>query len=397
MESSDSKDFLIKSSSSGGSDSVCAEQKEAAVIMGLSSYCGQQRLVGGLMPKPGVSALQQEPKINGEVVSSSLQAQGGSCNGFLSQADSCRQKNRLSETPNSPAVCPLLTKRSNGDLKSKNHRLRDDNEIISGVLDGPRVDSEALNHLEDLCLPLDYKRRRLENHSKTESMKSTQSAGPFAGNSQHPNHCSSTDVSSLGRVHQNGHSVVTQTLASGGVKSAGVPSKPPAGGVVSSWSMESIAQLYIVPCMKYYGICVKDNFLGQQLGDRVLQEVEMLNHSGKFRGGQLVSQRSIPSKNIRGDQIAWVEGGEPGCEAIGTLMAHVDEAVMHSSANGQLGEHVINGRTKVSYFIYVSVFGCRLTKSIIFFMYFMHIVIGILFLIFSFFFHLFNMQINYLV
>lgn len=367
MESSDSKDFLKESSSSEGSDSVCPERKEAAAVMGLTGYCGPQRLLGGLKPKSGVSALKQEPKTNGEVVSSSLPAQGANCNGFLSQADSCRQ-NGQSETPNSPTVCPLLTKRSNGDLKSKKNRLRDDNEIISGVLDGARVDSASSNHPEDLCPPLDCKRRRLENDSKTESVKSTQSTGPFGGNSQHPNHCSSShDVSSPGRAHQNGRSVVTQNLAVGGVKSAAVPSVPPAGGVVTSWSMESVAQLCIVPCMKYYGICVKDNFLGQQLGDRVLREVETLNRSGKFRGGQLVSQRSIPSKNIRGDQIAWVEGGEPGCEAIGMLMAHVDEAVMHSSANGQLGEYVINGRTKVSYRPEcVRVSGCRLTKSVIF-------------------------------
>ncbi|KAM4590168.1 uncharacterized protein egln2 [Fundulus diaphanus] len=118
---------------------------------------------------------------------------------------------------------------------------------------------------------------------------------------------------------------------------------PPAG---TGWSSERVARQYIIPCMKYYGICVKDNFLGRQLGDKVLEEVEVLNQSGKFRGGQLVSQKSIPSRSIRGDQIAWVEGQEPGCHSIGTLMAHIDEAVMYSAANGQLGNCVINGRTK---------------------------------------------------
>ncbi|XP_060929207.1 prolyl hydroxylase EGLN2 [Limanda limanda] len=123
-----------------------------------------------------------------------------------------------------------------------------------------------------------------------------------------------------------------------------IPTPPPPTG--AGWSAERIAQQYIVPCMKSYGICVKDNFLGLQLGDRVLEEVDVLNHSGKFSGGQLVSQRSIPSGNIRGDQIAWVEGHEPGCRSITALMAHIDEAVMYSAANGQLGDCVINGRTK---------------------------------------------------
>ncbi|XP_038154529.1 prolyl hydroxylase EGLN2 [Cyprinodon tularosa] len=118
---------------------------------------------------------------------------------------------------------------------------------------------------------------------------------------------------------------------------------PPSG---TGWSSERVAKQYIIPCMKHYGICVKDNFLGTQLGDRVLGEVEVLNQSGKFRGGQLVSQKSIPSRSIRGDQIAWVKGNEPGCHNIGTLMAYIDEAVMYSAANGQLGNCIINGRTK---------------------------------------------------
>lgn len=109
-------------------------------------------------------------------------------------------------------------------------------------------------------------------------------------------------------------------------------------------SAQKMAFDYIVPCMTYYGICVKDHFLGETLGSRVLDEVELLNHSGKFRDGQLVSQRTIPSKNIRGDQIAWVEGKEPGCENIGTLMSRIDEVIMHCS--GKLGSYIINGRTK---------------------------------------------------
>ncbi|KAM8953508.1 prolyl hydroxylase EGLN2 [Pelodytes ibericus] len=119
------------------------------------------------------------------------------------------------------------------------------------------------------------------------------------------------------------------------------PPKNPSGVVVAPQRM---AQDYIVPCMEYYGICVRDHFLGDALGSRVLDEVELLNSSGKFRDGQLVTQRTIPSKNIRGDQIAWVEGKEPGCENIGVLMSRIDEVIMHCS--GKLGSYIINGRTK---------------------------------------------------
>ncbi|XP_049477749.1 prolyl hydroxylase EGLN2 isoform X1 [Panthera uncia] len=108
---------------------------------------------------------------------------------------------------------------------------------------------------------------------------------------------------------------------------------------------ERLALDYIVPCMRYYGICVKDSFLGAALGGCVLAEVEALKRSGRLRDGQLVSQRAIPPRSIRGDQIAWVEGHEPGCRSIGVLMAHVDAVIRHCA--GRLGGYVINGRTKV--------------------------------------------------
>ncbi|MEE6525401.1 hypothetical protein FKM82_025379 [Ascaphus truei] len=110
-------------------------------------------------------------------------------------------------------------------------------------------------------------------------------------------------------------------------------------------TLQQMALDYIIPCMAYYGICVKDHFLGEMWGSRVLEEVESLNSRGKLCDGQLVNQRTIPSKNIRGDQIAWVEGKEPGCESIGALMSRVDEVIMHCSS--KLGSYVINGRTKV--------------------------------------------------
>uniref|UniRef100_A0AAV2J5Q5 hypoxia-inducible factor-proline dioxygenase n=1 Tax=Knipowitschia caucasica TaxID=637954 RepID=A0AAV2J5Q5_KNICA len=89
-----------------------------------------------------------------------------------------------------------------------------------------------------------------------------------------------------------------------------------------------------------------NRIVGPHLGNRIFEEVEFLNQSGKFCGGQLVSQKGIPSRSIRGDQIAWIQGCEPGCENISTLMAHIDEAIMFSAATGQLGDCVINGRTK---------------------------------------------------
>lgn len=263
--------------------------------------------------------------------------------------------------------CPLVMRRFNGDLKARQvqqQKRRGGENRDMGALSGLMIGSPGLGNSADS--DMDSKRRRLADvsvaHKSSEASKVARAVTPLsvAVNSSHSNqmtinhvHCVTpqtlyTPPAPHTNQH-NGHKVAplgpppapSQTSP---VEADAIPNPPPPAG--PGWSAERIALQYIVPCMKYYGICVKDNFLGPQLGDRVLEEVEVLNRSGKFRGGQLVSQKSIPSRSIRGDQIAWVEGREPGCMSIGALMAHIDEAVMYSAANGQLGDCVINGRTK---------------------------------------------------
>ncbi|CAO2609386.1 Egl nine homolog 1 [Lemmus lemmus] len=106
----------------------------------------------------------------------------------------------------------------------------------------------------------------------------------------------------------------------------------------------SLALEYIVPCMNKHGICVVDDFLGRETGQQIGDEVRALHDTGKFTDGQLVSQKSDSSKDIRGDQITWIEGKEPGCETIGLLMSSMDDLIRHCS--GKLGNYRINGRTK---------------------------------------------------
>lgn len=101
----------------------------------------------------------------------------------------------------------------------------------------------------------------------------------------------------------------------------------------------------IVPCMNSYGLCIVDDFLGNKVGDRILQEVRNVHHGGKMRDGEL-SGGFNKSKNIRGDQIAWVEGNEPGCENIGFLLTKMDKLITY--ADGRLGKYKIRGRHKVS-------------------------------------------------
>lgn len=105
-----------------------------------------------------------------------------------------------------------------------------------------------------------------------------------------------------------------------------------------------LALEYIVPCMNKHGICVVDDFLGKETGQQIGEEVRALHDTGKFTDGQLVSQKSDSSKDIRGDKITWIEGKEPGCETIGLLMSNMDDLIRH--CNGKLGNYKINGRTK---------------------------------------------------
>ncbi|XP_063040447.1 egl nine homolog 3 isoform X1 [Engraulis encrasicolus] len=101
---------------------------------------------------------------------------------------------------------------------------------------------------------------------------------------------------------------------------------------------------YIGPCMNSYGLCIVDNFLGNKIGDRILQEVKSIHQGGRMQDGELVCPTPGKNKSIRGDKIAWVGGNEQGCENIGFLLTRMDKLIMH--ANGRLGNYKITWRHK---------------------------------------------------
>uniref|UniRef100_A0A8C1HEI1 hypoxia-inducible factor-proline dioxygenase n=1 Tax=Cyprinus carpio carpio TaxID=630221 RepID=A0A8C1HEI1_CYPCA len=101
---------------------------------------------------------------------------------------------------------------------------------------------------------------------------------------------------------------------------------------------------YIVPCMNSYGLCIVDNFLGDRIGERVVQEVKRIHQSGNMQDGQLVSQKLNKSKAIRGDKIAWVDGTESGCQNISYLLTRMDKLI--TCADGKLDKFKIRGRHK---------------------------------------------------
>ncbi|XP_075997517.1 uncharacterized protein egln2 [Genypterus blacodes] len=271
--------------------------------------------------------------------------------------------------------CPLTMRRINADLKARQaqqHKRRGGenweigSEIFNSLNGSPGSGSSVdLVFTPAESLTPDFKRRKLSDvsvHKPSEASRVARAVPPFTVPVNiHSNQMSFSDVHcvtaqspftpSIPHTNLQNNTLHVASLGppaapgqTSPVEATTIPTPPVPAGL--GWSAERIAQHCIVPSMNNYGICVKDNFLGPQLGDMVLREVEALNRSGKFQGGQLVSQRNIPSRNIRGDQIAWVEGHEPGCMSIGALMAHIDEAIMYSAANGQLGDCVINGRTK---------------------------------------------------
>ncbi|KAM4600017.1 egl nine homolog 1 isoform 2-T2 [Fundulus diaphanus] len=122
-----------------------------------------------------------------------------------------------------------------------------------------------------------------------------------------------------------------------------VPATPMPNGQ-TSLSPQKLATEYIVPCMNKHGICVVDSFLGAETGLGILENVKGLYNTGRFTDGQLVSQKSDSTKDIRGDKITWIEGKEDGCEKISFLMSRMDDLIRH--CNGKLGNYTINGRTK---------------------------------------------------
>ena len=100
--------------------------------------------------------------------------------------------------------------------------------------------------------------------------------------------------------------------------------------------------LQVINDMNQYGVCVVDNFLGEERGKEILKEVFALESSGAFADGQVVKQQQQQKElalngsctaststnsllanqsKVRGDKITWVDGHEPICKNISVLIA----------------------------------------------------------------------------
>jgi hypoxia-inducible factor (prolyl hydroxylase) len=117
---------------------------------------------------------------------------------------------------------------------------------------------------------------------------------------------------------------------------------------VMDTELERLAVDQIVPSLLDQGFFYVDNFLGELVGHFVLNQVKEMHYSGVLQDGQLAGPGpfGVSKRNIRGDKIAWVNGGEKRCEAIHLLLTLIDKLV--SLCIGRLGKSIIRERSKVS-------------------------------------------------
>ncbi|KAM6973119.1 prolyl hydroxylase EGLN3 [Aplochiton taeniatus] len=114
--------------------------------------------------------------------------------------------------------------------------------------------------------------------------------------------------------------------------------------------LERLALDQIIPSLLDVGFFYVDNFLGELVGDFVLDQVKEMHNSGVLHEGQLAatgrpgSVSGISKRKIRGDKIAWVSGVESGCEAISFLLTLIDKLI--SLCMGRLGKSIIRERSK---------------------------------------------------
>ncbi len=111
---------------------------------------------------------------------------------------------------------------------------------------------------------------------------------------------------------------------------------------------EAVTKLadYVVSCLKNYGLCVVDRFMGDRRGNELLIELQNLYTNVKFQDGQLASNVDNSRSKVRGDKIIWVEKSDEGCNMISVLIARLDTLIL--ACAGRLDSYTINGRTKVS-------------------------------------------------
>ncbi|NP_001091129.1 uncharacterized protein LOC100036879 [Xenopus laevis] len=109
--------------------------------------------------------------------------------------------------------------------------------------------------------------------------------------------------------------------------------------------LEKLALERVVPRLLSSGFCYLDNFLGEEIGNRVLEKVRRMHQDGALKDGQLAGHlQGVSKKHLRGDKISWVAGTEEGCEAIGLVLSVIDRLVV--LCGNRLGQYYVKERSK---------------------------------------------------
>lgn len=116
---------------------------------------------------------------------------------------------------------------------------------------------------------------------------------------------------------------------------------------------QSELTLFVVKSLFLTGHCIVDNFNGNSLALKILDEVKALHQQGTFKDGELASkvdEHEIGQSNlkkIREDKITWIASKDPTCPATCQHMKAVDKILY--LCNKLLPNHHIRNRTDVSF------------------------------------------------
>ena len=107
------------------------------------------------------------------------------------------------------------------------------------------------------------------------------------------------------------------------------------------YTLEQLAK-NVLEKLNDQGYCVIDKFHKEERALAILDDVKAIHASGEMHNGELAS--TLPSENVRGDLIKWVDGKAKGTENITLHMFGVDALLRE--LNKIIPHHKIEGRSQ---------------------------------------------------
>jgi len=118
---------------------------------------------------------------------------------------------------------------------------------------------------------------------------------------------------------------------------------------MKNWLKGSVKVL--IEHLNRYGVCVVDNFLGDEKGIKTLDEIWRMQKLEYFADGQVMSGGGQNQPTIRSDKITWTDGFSPvDCPYLRYAVRVLDSIVLRANRvknNGELGKYKLTGRTRI--------------------------------------------------